>query len=880
MTLRAVAGAEEAISSESEESENGEGWFHQCTDAVGSSESEVEVDKETNSSALGENCECLGSLAKWTMRRSRLVICGWLVLTLVSVPFAVRFQDALKINSSPPPGTGAALAEAVFQEYFPANALTSRYIGYLEAASGSVFEVPGIDDFCRELQKKLNASRPLTSYVSQTTYKDLTAPLGGAAPGMPVPLWTKDKKVMLIVWTTSDDPSEKETTAWAMGPMHSIFMDLVTSRLGSAIAFRGTDSYSEVAGEAVPVAAADLTRVDAICMPITAVVLYLLVRSWRLVLITGATLGSAASISFAFTYLAGGVFPVMAATPSIMMCLIIAMSVDYSIFLLIRFKEEMPDAHAANWNEAFNSAIATTLATSGATIFLSGSVLFFAFVFMACFPVLVVSSMGVGACFAMATMVCVNLTLVPALLSEFRTFFTTNLKKKARGVRDKSCSDECWRYIAKVTTKFPHNVGLLSVVVLLSAAISYPCFYMHTSGDSRQIVARGTRLSKVCELVSENFGGGLEYPFEVLLIPTDKAVPILSKKFFQQSSTFLKAMQAELTARVPEANETAFNFLSFQTGTGSVFFEDLDLLCDLTKSAAKPDTPRRLAGVPDLDPLCSFFIDTTTNTKDYRKVAPTAAYGVIVTNVEPLGKLGYRLLDALRKAVEIHGPKNGLEVAIAGNAVASLDMVQKLYSTFPYTIVAVVVTAALFLMIVFRSVVIPVRSLLSNMLTLGFTYGFTVLVYQNGILDFLGMKGLNSEFKSLPWCAPVVVFFIIFGIGLDYDIFLLVRITEIRARGAAPQQAIQEGLISTGGIITAAGLVMACAFGGMIFSAMFQEAMFGFMICIAVLFDTFIARSIVTPAGMSILGYWNWWPSRLSKRDMADYELEDDDGLL
>lgn len=95
----------------------------------------------------------------------------------------------------------------------------------------------------------------------------------------------------------------------------------------------------------------------------------------------------------------------------------------------------------------------------------------------------------------------------------------------------------------------------------------------------------------------------------------------------------------------------------------------------------------------------------------------------------------------------------------------------------------------------------------------------------------------------------------------------------------SPQQAIQDGLVSTGGIITAAGMVMACAFGGMLFSSMFQEAMFGFMICSAVLYDTFIARSLVTPAGMSLLGYCNWWPSPLSwPDDWEDVEAESVDG--
>lgn len=224
-------------------------------------------------------------------------------------------------------------------------------------------------------------------------------------------------------------------------------------------------------------------------------------------------------------------------------------------------------------------------------------------------------------------------------------------------------------------------------------------------------------------------------------------------------------------------------------------------------------------------------------------------------------------MQILRDAEKVHGPRFGVKSWFGGDAVKNLDMITSVYSTFPKAMIATVVTAAIFLLITFRSVVVPIRCLLGNLLTLGVTYGFTVMTYQYGVLDFLNASGVNGKFHSLPWCAPVVVFFIVFGIGLDYDIFLLVRITELRAKGMAPTAAVHEGLVSTGGIITAAGLVMVCAFSGVLFSSMFQQAMFGFMISTAVLYDTFIARSIVTPAGMSLLGYFNWWPSQLSVQD-------------
>jgi RND superfamily putative drug exporter len=124
---------------------------------------------------------------------------------------------------------------------------------------------------------------------------------------------------------------------------------------------------------------------------------------------------------------------------------------------------------------------------------------------------------------------------------------------------------------------------------------------------------------------------------------------------------------------------------------------------------------------------------------------------------------------------------------------------------------------------------------------------------------------VSGELGALPWIVPVVVFFVLTGIGLDYDVFLCVRITEYRNDGADPIQAIRSGLASVGGIIASAGLVMIVAFGALMFSSIQQLNMLGFMMVISVVFCTMVACTVVHPAILSILGNFNWWPSDLSK---------------
>jgi len=862
-------------------------------------EEEALSDENTAASAQeAESLSCLGDVAKGIIGCSKCVIFFWLVLSIACIPGACRFTSVLKINAGSPAGSGAAIAEAAFKKHFPPHGLTAQYVGYIETEQPSILEVPGVADFSRELQRRLNRSRPLTSFMSLTRYQDLTAPLGMNAPEMPIPMWSKDNKALILSWATADDATSTEAITWAMGPMHDIFMAAVPEILGGAISFYGTTSYSEAAGQAVPVAEADMLRVDLLCIPVTAAVLYLLVQSFRLLLIPGATLGVAAVVSYAALFVLGCYVPVMPATPGLMSCLMISVSIDYAIFLLVRFREELPERSLRrrrdendDWDEAIEAAICTTMSTSGATILLSGFVLLLAFLFMSFFPITIIASMGMGACMSMTIMMLVNLTLVPALLSEFRVFFTSDVTKKETGPKARSCSDKFWKAIAGTVTTFPCNLLCLLSVVGLTLTVAYPIFHMQTSGDLRQILGLGSRIAKVSNLVSEKFGGGMAFPVEVLMIPSDSRVSILSKEFFTQSAGFVQALERHVHESMPEAAASTFSFLTYQTGRGqAVEFDDLDTLCEIKKTQnlgpewVKEHFPVHLGshlgigrlavrGITfgaDLRPLCAFFINAATNTPDYTSAGATATYGVIMPSIEPLGKSGQKFLDTLRMAYQVEGPKYGITAWFGGDAVKNLDMVSALYGTFPNAIIATAITAGLFLTLAFRSLIIPLRSLLSVLLTLGFTYGFTVLTYQYGLLDFLGMAGVNSKFKSLPWCAPVIVFFIIFGIALDYDIFLCVRITELRAKGYSPEDAVREGLERTGGVIMAAGLVMACAFSGILFSSMFQQAMFGFMISIAVLYDTFIALSIVTPAGMSLLGRSNWWPSKLSIADEAD----------
>lgn len=185
-------------------------------------------------------------------------------------------------------------------------------------------------------------------------------------------------------------------------------------------------------------------------------------------------------------------------------------------------------------------------------------------------------------------------------------------------------------------------------------------------------------------------------------------------------------------------------------------------------------------------------------------------------------------------------------------------------------IAATLAVAGLFLGVTFRSAVIPLRAIVSNLLCLGFTYGISIMVYQDGVLNWMNWFSVSGEIKGLSWVIPVVVFFVLTGIGLDYDVFLCVRVTEYRNEGIEPTQAIIRGMNAVTGIISTAGLVMIVAFGSLLASAIQTLNILGFMMSTSVVFCTFVACIFVNPATMSLMGYWNWWPSNMSKKQSYD----------
>eukprot|EP00511_Aplanochytrium_stocchinoi_P004396 CAMPEP_0204832988 /NCGR_PEP_ID=MMETSP1346-20131115/15372_1 /ASSEMBLY_ACC=CAM_ASM_000771 /TAXON_ID=215587 /ORGANISM="Aplanochytrium stocchinoi, Strain GSBS06" /LENGTH=731 /DNA_ID=CAMNT_0051965175 /DNA_START=257 /DNA_END=2452 /DNA_ORIENTATION=- len=237
-------------------------------------------------------------------------------------------------------------------------------------------------------------------------------------------------------------------------------------------------------------------------------------------------------------------------------------------------------------------------------------------------------------------------------------------------------------------------------------------------------------------------------------------------------------------------------------------------------------------------------------------------------NIAPFSAEGSEWLEKVRDAFGAQSQKDGYEYFLGGGDVAGHDMVQKVFDVFPVVAGGILTAVALICAFTFRSVIVPLRAVFTICLTLIFIYGTGVLVYEHHILDWTHFSGFsNPGGSALAWLTAAMIFPISVGLSLDYDIFLLTRVFEYRRGGFNDHDSILCGLSQTGSVITAAGLVMAVAFSGLILSSNPTLNQMAWFLVGCVLVDTFVVRTIAVPAMMILLQDYNWWPSKIPVLD-------------
>jgi RND superfamily putative drug exporter len=207
--------------------------------------------------------------------------------------------------------------------------------------------------------------------------------------------------------------------------------------------------------------------------------------------------------------------------------------------------------------------------------------------------------------------------------------------------------------------------------------------------------------------------------------------------------------------------------------------------------------------------------------------------------------------------------ETGARIMIGGTTAATVDFADAVAARLLLFIAVVIGLSALLLLLVFRSLLIPLKAAVLNVLSVGAALGVITLVFQNGVLG----GALGIEPGPIEAFVPVMIFAIAFGLSMDYEVFLLARMHEVWERTRDPQVAIREGMATTGRVVTAAAAIMVVVFASFLLDPSRMLQQFGLGLAVAVLLDALIIRCLIVPAAMSLLGTRAWWlPARIGRR--------------
>jgi uncharacterized membrane protein YdfJ with MMPL/SSD domain len=238
--------------------------------------------------------------------------------------------------------------------------------------------------------------------------------------------------------------------------------------------------------------------------------------------------------------------------------------------------------------------------------------------------------------------------------------------------------------------------------------------------------------------------------------------------------------------------------------------------------------------------------DLTVMTVD----VPTVGDGIEDSSVRAMEELRDNLVPAA------FGTLDGVSADVTGSAAETVDFNDNMNSRLPYVFGFVLGAAFLLLLLTFRSIVIPIKAILLNLLSVGAAYGVLVLVFQNEWAE--GLLNFTSSDAITPW-LPLFLFVVLFGLSMDYHVFILTRVREAYDRGMTTEEAVSSAIKKTAGVVTSAAVVMVAVFAIFATLTLLDFKQMGVGLAVAVLLDATVIRGVLLPASMKLLGDWNWY---------------------
>jgi len=565
----------------------------------------------------------------------------------------------------------------------------------------------------------------------------------------------------------------------------------------------------------------DLRRAEEIAIPFAIIALLLVFRSAIAAGLPAAIGGCSVVVSLAVLYLLARTLPVSIFALNITTLFGLGLGVDYSLFMVSRFREELKRGRSVP------DAIGVSMATAGRAVFFSGLTVSIGLLGLLFFPLNMLRSVGLGGMLTVALSILAAVTLLPALLGimgERVNAFPVRLPRlrRPRSVRSANGSAALqensgfWHRLATAVMRRPLAFLVPALTILL--LLGLPFLSVRMAAPDASILPTSVPSRAAFDLLETRFDQTASAP---IIIAVRTPGSPLSPANLVRLNKYVQVLKAD-----PRVQSV-------------VSIVSLDPRLTLAQYQLMYSQPANIG-----DPYIS------------RSLASYA--GQDITMVQVISK--YPMLDsrteALVQAIRATPPSAPLHILVDGSTAGIIDYVNTLYDAFPVALLLVALVTYVVLMLVFRSLILPLKAILMNLLSILASYGALVFIFQEGHLHQL----LNfTPLGFVEASSPILMFCALFGLSMDYEVFLLSRVREAYEQTGDNTLSVAQGLERSGGIITSAAAIVILVSLSFASADMVLVKALGVGMALAVFLDATLVRGLLVPSTMRLLGTINWW---------------------
>ncbi|WIM67895.1 MMPL family transporter [Corynebacterium breve] len=774
-------------------------------------------------------------LGRWSYNFKWRVIITWLIL-LVGVAAAALSLQKPFTSQFAISGTPAINATAMLVENFPDQPNPVKAAGVnlvFKAPDGETLEDPDNYEAVNDVIKHLEDNLAMT---------------GTERFGNPVDVSPKQTETIIQMETEMGLPQE---TAEADAANVALLTDdkrigYTTFNFDSPSSFEVKQSDRDIVTEAMEIGREAGLQVEAggagfgdpIQVKTTSEIIGLVVAFFVLIFTFGSLVAAGMPVISAVIGVGIGALLIVLAThwveltdvtPVLAVMIGLAVGIDYALFILSRYRQER---QRMSGPEAAGMAVGT----AGSSVVFAGFTVFTALAALTIARIEFLTWMGLAAAVTVLIAVLVALTLIPAMLGVVgdRAFAGKVPGVAGNPARGKRLGKDLTKNsMGRRWVNFVRRVPALvmAVVVLFLGILSAPVLGMELALPSDSTSNKDTTQRKSADLIAEGFGEGVNSPFLV----------VVDAHSVNPEATVLQPYMAaqEGTDPVTAASQSSFLYA----------VNELNQVSGVKHA--------QLVSANDDNTAAQILITPTTGPDDQYTVA---------------------VAEALRAQGEQIQDSTGSEIGLTGLTAVQMDITEALEGAMPLYLAVVVGLAIVLLLLVFRSIMVPVVAGLGFLLSVGASFGVTVLVWQEGLFGLVNTPGPLLSF------LPIFLIGVTFGLAMDYQVFLVTRMKEqYTALGGeeysggvhkAVERSTVEGFVQGARVVTAAAVIMIVVFVAFIDQPLPFIQIFGFALGISVFFDAFFIRMALVPATMFIMGRATWWMPKWLDKILPDLDVE------